>query len=114
MAGPQAWLDGPEGTTDGRTDKQTNKRTDGRKITPFYRTLSPIGAVALLPPIKIKEKAWLALDQAWLVGPQAWLDGPEGGMDGQTKECMENLPILQDFVPYRGCCPKSQEIILRD
>ena len=24
-------------------------------------------------------------------------------MDGRT----ENLPILQDFVPYRGRCPKS-------
>ena len=24
-------------------------------------------------------------------------------MDKQT----ENLPILQDFVPYRGCCPAS-------
>ena len=26
--------------------------------------------------------------------------------DGQT----ENLPILQDFVPYRGRCPKRQQI----
>ena len=43
QAGPQAWLDGPEG--EGR---------DGcmniRKITPFYRTSSPIGAAALLQP----------------------------------------------------------------
>ena len=49
--------------------------------------------------------------QTWLAGPQAWLDGPEGGMDGQTDVRtdirMENLPILQDFVPYRGCCPAS-------
>ena len=29
---------------------------DGRKISPFYRTLSPIGAAALLPPMKTKEK----------------------------------------------------------
>ena len=29
---------------------------DGRKISPFYRTLSPIGAAALPPPMKIKEK----------------------------------------------------------
>ena len=47
--------------------------------------------------------------QAWLAGPQAWLDGPEGG--GRTDERMngrtENLPILQDFVPYRGRCPAS-------
>ena len=41
LAGPQAWLDGPEGGN-GRTDKRTN----GRKISPFYRTLSPIGAAA--------------------------------------------------------------------
>ena len=36
---------------------------------------------------------------------QAWLDGPEVGTDGQMDERMENLPILQDFVPYRGCWP---------
>ena len=52
MAGPQAWLDGPEGGTDGRTDGRTN----GRKISPFYRTSSPIGAAALPPPMKTKEK----------------------------------------------------------
>ena len=40
------------GTMDGRTDG----RTDGRKISPFYRTSSPIGAAALPPPMKIKEK----------------------------------------------------------
>ena len=38
LAGPQAWLDGPEGGTDGRTY--------GQKISPFYRTSSPIGAAA--------------------------------------------------------------------
>ena len=48
----QAWLDGPEGGTDGRTDEHT----DGRKISPFYRTLSPIRAAALPPPMKTKEK----------------------------------------------------------
>ena len=35
-----------------RTDKQTNKR----KISPFYRTSSPIGAAALPHPMKTKEK----------------------------------------------------------
>ena len=46
--------------------------------------------------------------QAWLAGPQAWLDGPEEGwMDGRTDVRTENLPILQDFVPYQGCCPAS-------
>ena len=28
------------------TGGRTNGRTDGRKISPFYRTLSPIGAAA--------------------------------------------------------------------
>ena len=47
------WTDGQ---TDGRTDGRMDKRTDGRKISPFYRTLSPIGAAALPPPMKTKEK----------------------------------------------------------
>ena len=33
-----------------------NGQTNGRKISPFYRTLSLIGAAALLPPMKTKEK----------------------------------------------------------
>ena len=37
---------------DGWADGQMNKR----KISPFYRTLSPIGAAALPPPMKTKEK----------------------------------------------------------
>ena len=40
------------GRMDGRTDGQTDKR----KISPFYRTSSPIGAAALPPPMKTKEK----------------------------------------------------------
>ena len=31
---------------DVRTNERTNKRTNGRKISPFYRTSSPIGAAA--------------------------------------------------------------------
>ena len=31
-----------------------------------------------------------------------------GWMDGRTDGRMENLPILQDFVPYRGRCPKRE------
>ena len=27
--------------------------------------------------------------------------------DGRTYRRMENLPILQDFVPYRSRCPKT-------
>ena len=35
----------------------------------------------------------------------------EGRTDGRTDGRMENLPILQDFVPYRGRCPASQRKI---
>ena len=39
---------------------QSGGRMDGwtyeQKISPFYRTLSPIGAAALPPPMKTKEK----------------------------------------------------------
>ena len=61
----------------------------------------------------------------WVIQPglspsKAWLDGPEGGdkrtykrtyewtyerMYERTYKRMENLPILQDFVPYQGRCP---------
>ena len=41
---------------DRRTDGWTDERTDERKISPFYKTLSPIGAAALPPPMKTKEK----------------------------------------------------------
>ena len=43
-SGLAGWRRG--GGTDGRMDK----RTDGRKISPFYRTLSPIGAAAQKSP----------------------------------------------------------------
>ena len=33
-----------------------SERTDEQKISPFYRTLSPIGAAALPLPMKTKEK----------------------------------------------------------
>ena len=61
--------------------------------------------------------ALLSGPQAWLAGPHTWLDGPEGGIDGRTEGWIDrqmdgrtdrqtkNLPILQDFVPYRGCYP---------
>ena len=41
---------------EGGTYVRTYKRTDERKISPFYRTSSPIGAAALPPPMKTKEK----------------------------------------------------------
>ena len=31
-------------------------------------------------------------------------------MDGRTDGRMENLPILQDFVPYQGPCPVTPSI----
>ena len=34
---------------------ETDGRTDVRKISPFYRTLSLIGATVLLPPKKTKK-----------------------------------------------------------
>ena len=40
---------------DGRTNGRTEKQKDRQKISPFYKTLSPIGAAALLPPKKTKE-----------------------------------------------------------
>ena len=34
------------------------------------------------------------------------LKAGDGQMDGRT----ENLPILQDFVPYRGHCPATAQL----
>ena len=36
-----------------------------------------------------------------------WMDG---WIDRQTERRMENLPILQDFVPYRGRCPATAQL----
>ena len=52
MAVSEAWLasswalEGGNGQTDGQKDG----RMDGQKISPFYRTSSPIGAAAPLQP----------------------------------------------------------------
>ena len=55
-ASPQTPLAGPQTPLDGWMDGQTDRRkggmdrqTDGQTDSPFYRTLSPIGAAALLP-----------------------------------------------------------------
>ena len=40
----------------------------------------------------------------WLGGLEAWL----GRMDKQMNRWTQNFPILQDFVPYRSCCPKTK------
>ena len=42
--------------TYGRTDVQMGGQTDGRNFSPFYRSLSPVGAAA--------QKACLELDYA--------------------------------------------------
>ena len=41
--------------------------------------------------------------------PGSWAlkGGTDGRTNGRTDGRTENLPILQDFVPYRGRCPKS-------
>ena len=45
--GSEGQREGSEGQPrGGRTNERTNERTDGRKISPFYRTSSPIGAAA--------------------------------------------------------------------
>ena len=53
-------------------------------------------------------------------GSEGQLEGAEGGTNertngqtngrtnGLTDGRTENFPILQDFVPYRGRCPKSR------
>ena len=50
--------------------------------------------------------------EAELEGMEAQLERSEGQLRGgradeRMNERMENLPILQDFVPYRDRCPKS-------
>ena len=45
-AGPEAWLARTEASQPGGGDKRTK---EGEKISPFYRTLSPIGATVQKP-----------------------------------------------------------------
>ena len=42
----------------------------------------------------------------WASGLAGWPRGGNGRTDGRT----ENLPILQDFVPYRGRCPATAQL----
>ena len=45
---------------------------------------------------------WVGLRAGWLGLRTGWMARKGGWTDGRR----ENLPILQDFVPYRGRCPK--------
>jgi len=55
---------------------------------------------------------WLALKFGWLSLGLCWLSDP-GGTDVctyvGTDKWTENIPILQDFFPYWGHCPKRKE-----
>ena len=58
--------------------------------------------------------SWEGLKASWgapkLAGsPSEPAGRPQGGTDGRTDERTEFLPILQDFVPYRGRCPKTRK-----
>ena len=56
MAGWTSGLAGWPKVGDGQMDRWTDGRTYQQKISPFYRTLSPIGAAALPAPMKTKVK----------------------------------------------------------
>ena len=71
--------------------------------------------MALRPGWLALRPAWLALRPDWLVLRPACLAlGPSRGgrTNGRTDERTENLPILQDFVPYRDRCPKRTQLNL--
>jgi len=61
------------------------------------------GCLGLRPGWLGPRPDWLDLSPGWLGLSPGW---PRGG-DGRTNRSMENLPILQNFVPYRGRCPKT-------
>ena len=78
---------------------------------PYVRSHPPLGPPAARSEPQTASQPDLSL-QAWLAEPQAWLDGPEGG-DKETDVRTENIPILQDFVPYWGRCPKKRYLVTR-
>ena len=75
---------------------QTNVRMYGQEIYPFYRP----SWLGLRP-------GWLCLRPGWLGLRPGWMAQRGERTDGWTDKRMENLPILQDFVPYWGHCPVS-------
>ena len=60
----------------------------------------------------LKPDPWLAVQASdlagWASGLAGWPRGGDESTNKQTNVCSENLPILQDLVPYRGRCSKSQ------
>ena len=91
---------------------RTSVRTSIHPFPPLNHPARPEAQPASQPSLRLQ--GWLAGPQAWLAGPQAWLDGPEGGTDGWMDKCTdeqtENLPILEDFVPYRCRCPVTAQL----
>ena len=62
-----------DGRTDGWMDGRTDRQTYGWKISPFYRTSSPIGAPALPPFMKTKEKVEQGKGTAYHLIPLGYL-----------------------------------------
>ena len=66
-----------------------------------------------VPPSGPSQPASQPASQPQASGMAGWASGlagwPRGGTNGRTNVRTENLPILQDFVPYWGRCPKSTE-----
>ena len=76
--------------------------------------LMPLGYLFIL--MTVTRHGWLGLRPGWLGLRPGWLGLRPGWMaqrggrtDVRTYERTENLPILQDFVPYRGRCPKKKK-----
>ena len=77
--------------------------------------LMPLGYLFWLAGWLGLRSGWLGLRPGWLGLRPGWM-AQRGGQtdertDEQTNGQMENLPILQDFVPYRGRCPKRIRMI---
>ena len=67
------------------------------------------GWLGLMPGWLGLRPGWLGLRPGWLGLRPGWM-AQRGGrtnerMNKRTNGQTENLPILQDFVPYRGRCP---------
>ena len=68
------------------------------------------------------SEVWLAGSEAWLAGSEAWLAGSEACLsgswapwgDGRINKWTDDLPILQGFVPYKGRCPTTAQLLLEN